>query len=38
LAHNYGHGGAGWQSSWGTAESVVALLDEVAIDGWRSKL
>ncbi|XAO25041.1 hypothetical protein I312_103850 [Cryptococcus bacillisporus CA1280] len=24
--YNYGHGGAGWQSSWGTAEEAVALL------------
>jgi glycine/D-amino acid oxidase-like deaminating enzyme len=26
VIHNYGHGGAGWQSSWGTAESAVAFL------------
>lgn len=26
VVHNYGHGGAGWQSCWGCAEDVVALL------------
>lgn len=26
VIYNYGHGGAGWQSSWGTAEEAVALL------------
>ncbi|WVQ81388.1 hypothetical protein IAT38_003512 [Cryptococcus sp. DSM 104549] len=26
VVHNYGHGGAGWQSCWGTAEDAVALL------------
>lgn len=25
LVHNYGHGGAGWQSSWGCAEDAVAI-------------
>ncbi|BEI79947.1 hypothetical protein CcaverHIS002_0104760 [Cutaneotrichosporon cavernicola] len=25
LIHNYGHGGAGWQSSWGCAEDAVAI-------------
>ncbi|OWZ65977.1 hypothetical protein AYX15_02650 [Cryptococcus neoformans] len=25
VIYNYGHGGAGWQSSWGTAEETVAL-------------
>lgn len=37
VVHNYGHGGAGWQSSWGTAESAVALLDQ-GMDGRISKL
>ncbi len=27
--HNYGHGGAGWQSCWGCAEDVVNLLGEM---------
>lgn len=27
VVHNYGHGGAGWQSSWGCADDVVALLE-----------
>lgn len=26
IIYNYGHGGAGWQSSWGTAEDAVELL------------
>lgn len=26
LVHNYGHGGAGWQSCWGTAEDAVGLV------------
>ncbi|WWD21284.1 hypothetical protein CI109_105768 [Kwoniella shandongensis] len=26
VVYNYGHGGAGWQSCWGTAEDAVALL------------
>lgn len=25
LVHNYGHGGAGWQSSWACAEDAVAI-------------
>ncbi|WVQ93091.1 hypothetical protein IAU59_000155 [Kwoniella sp. CBS 9459] len=28
VVYNYGHGGAGWQSCWGTAEDAVALLIE----------
>lgn len=27
VVHNYGHGGAGWQSSWGCAQDAVALLE-----------
>ncbi len=26
VVYNYGHGGAGWQSSWGTAEDAVDVL------------
>lgn len=26
VVHNYGHGGAGWQSCWGCAEDVVKVL------------
>ncbi|WRT66997.1 uncharacterized protein IL334_003963 [Kwoniella shivajii] len=26
VVHNYGHGGAGWQSCWGTAEDAVEIL------------
>ena len=26
VVYNYGHGGAGWQSCWGTAEDAVSLL------------
>ncbi|OCF32501.1 hypothetical protein I316_05929 [Kwoniella heveanensis BCC8398] len=26
VVHNYGHGGAGWQSCWGTAEDAIAQL------------
>lgn len=29
VVHNYGHGGAGYQSSYGCAEEVVRLVDEV---------
>ncbi|WVF65418.1 hypothetical protein IAT40_000145 [Kwoniella sp. CBS 6097] len=28
VIYNYGHGGAGWQSCWGTAEDAVALLQK----------
>ncbi|WWC63896.1 uncharacterized protein I303_106501 [Kwoniella dejecticola CBS 10117] len=27
VVYNYGHGGAGWQSCWGTAEDAIALLE-----------
>ena len=29
VIHNYGHGGAGWQSCWGTADDAVALAMEL---------
>ncbi|KAF2665882.1 D-amino-acid oxidase [Microthyrium microscopicum] len=29
VVHNYGHGGAGYQSSYGCAEAAVALVNEV---------
>ncbi|KAF5374960.1 hypothetical protein D9758_000239 [Tetrapyrgos nigripes] len=29
VVHNYGHAGAGWQSCWGCAEEVVAILAKV---------
>lgn len=29
VVHNYGHGGAGYQSSWGCAMEAVALVDQV---------
>lgn len=32
LVHNYGHGGAGWQSCWGTAEDAVGLVRDAL--GW----
>ncbi|KAF9192815.1 hypothetical protein BGZ51_002877 [Haplosporangium sp. Z 767] len=28
IAHNYGHGGAGYQSSWGTAYDTLKLIQE----------
>ncbi|KAH8817601.1 D-amino-acid oxidase [Flagelloscypha sp. PMI_526] len=28
IVHNYGHGGYGYQSSWGSAELALGLLDE----------
>ena len=35
--HNYGHGGAGYQSSYGCAEEAVKLVRE-ALDGYSAKL
>ncbi|KAJ3268016.1 hypothetical protein HDV01_003600 [Terramyces sp. JEL0728] len=32
LIHNYGHGGYGFQSSWGTAKSVADLLTDLPAD------
>ncbi|KAK3838735.1 MAG: hypothetical protein JOS17DRAFT_305361 [Linnemannia elongata] len=28
IAHNYGHGGAGYQSSWGTAQDTLELIQK----------
>ena len=28
IAHNYGHGGAGYQASWGTAYEVLKRVEE----------
>ncbi|KAL1739874.1 hypothetical protein HDZ31DRAFT_48613 [Schizophyllum fasciatum] len=28
VVHNYGHSGAGWQSCWGCAEDVVAIVEQ----------
>ncbi|ORX57958.1 nucleotide-binding domain-containing protein [Hesseltinella vesiculosa] len=32
VTHAYGHGGFGYQSSWGAAEHAVALLEKGAVD------
>lgn len=32
ILHNYGHGYAGWQLSWGCAEEVVRMVKEVLSD------
>ncbi|GAA6023697.1 hypothetical protein JCM10207_008752 [Rhodosporidiobolus poonsookiae] len=37
VVHNYGHGGYGYQSSWGSAEAAVELVKEALRTG-RSKL
>lgn len=29
VLHNYGHSGAGWQSSWGCAEIIVKLFEDL---------
>lgn len=29
VLHNYGHSGAGWQSSWGCAEMIVKLFEDL---------
>ncbi|WWC91071.1 uncharacterized protein L201_006012 [Kwoniella dendrophila CBS 6074] len=31
VIHNYGHGGAGWQSCWGTAEDAISLMNEAVV-------
>lgn len=36
VVHNYGHGGAGYQSSYGCAEAAVSLIEEAL--GLRAKL
>lgn len=33
VLHNYGHGGAGWQSCWGCAEDVVVLVQDWLAEG-----
>ncbi|TPX37025.1 hypothetical protein SmJEL517_g00821 [Synchytrium microbalum] len=30
LVHNYGHGGYGYQSSWGTADQVVSIISQIS--------
>ncbi|KAG0032446.1 hypothetical protein BGZ81_010892 [Podila clonocystis] len=32
IAHNYGHGGAGYQSSWGTAYHLLRLIEQAQQD------
>ncbi|KAG0328949.1 hypothetical protein BG004_002431 [Podila humilis] len=32
IAHNYGHGGAGFQSSWGTAYDLIRLIEQARKD------
>lgn len=29
VVHNYGHGGAGYQSSYGCAQAAIALVDKI---------
>lgn len=36
VVHNYGHAGAGYQSSWGTAEKAVELVRKAV--GTRARL
>ena len=33
VIHNYGHAGNGWSLSWGCAEEVVRIVDQVALLG-----
>ena len=35
VVHNYGHGGAGWQSCWGCAEDVVLLVQDWLQEGHK---
>lgn len=32
IAHNYGHGGAGYQSSWGTAYDTLKLIQKAELE------
>ena len=34
VVHNYGHGGEGYQISWGCAGDVVGLVDGIMEEGW----
>ena len=38
VVHAYGHGGGGYQSSWGTAEEVVRLVEGFGSGAARAKL
>lgn len=38
VVHNYGHGGFGYQASYGCAESTVSLVKEVLETKSRAKL
>lgn len=38
VVHNYGHGGFGYQASFGCAQSAVALVEEVTGKKPRAKL
>lgn len=38
IVHNYGHGGAGYQSSYGCAQNAVGLVEEAMAFGSRSRM
>lgn len=38
VVHNYGHGGFGYQTSWGCTETVVQLVEEVLSKKTKAKL
>lgn len=38
VVHNYGHGGYGYQSSWGCSKKVKALVEEIAGRKEKAKL
>lgn len=38
VVHAYGHGGGGYQSSWGTAEEVVRLVGQAIGSGEKARL